>query len=107
MARTTLRRDRAGREYELRCPREYEALITYYAHAYSVLVDFGSFPRPIKVVGADPVFPYSYLPTLDLTKMMIVNYDFLPDTTHLLPLEQPAKCAAMVQEFVGSITTTW
>ena len=100
MARTTLRpaADEAG--YELRCPKEYEAQIIDYARAFSALVDFENLPCPTKVVGADPTLRYSYLPTFDMTHVLTVDYDFIPETTHFLPLENPEACAAATREFV-------
>ena len=106
MARSILRRDVAEDLYRLRCPREYEAQVIDYASSYSVLVDLGEVASPTKVIGADPLVPYSYLPTLDLSDMLSVDYDFLPDATHFLPLEQPEECAAIVKDFIASITTT-
>ena len=50
--------------------------------------------------GTDPTLPYSYLPTLDLRDVFTVNYDFLPESTHLLQLEQTGRCAALVWEFL-------
>ena len=67
---------------------------------YAVLVDFAAFHCPIKVIGADPTLPYSYLPTLDLSHILTVDYDFLPETTHLLQVEQPEECVAELREFV-------
>ncbi len=100
VARTTLRECAGGEGYELRCPPEYEAQIVDYAAPYAVLVDFATFGCPIKVIGADPTLPYSYLPTLDLSHILTVNYDFLPETTHLLQLEQPEECAGLMREFL-------
>ncbi|MCY3736784.1 MAG: alpha/beta hydrolase [Gemmatimonadaceae bacterium] len=102
VARTTLRESADGEGYELRCPREYEAQIVDYAAPYAVLVDFAAFCCPIKVIGADPTLPFSYLPTLDLSHILTVNYDFLPETTHLLQLEQPGECVALMREFLDS-----
>ena len=45
---------------------------------------------PVKIVGSDPVVPFSFLPTVDLREILAIDYDFVPDTTHLLQLEQPA-----------------
>ena len=100
MARTTLRQCENGEGYELRCPREFEAQVTEYAAPYAVLIDFAAFHCPIKVIGADPTLPYSYLPTLDLSHILTVDYDFLPETTHLLQVEQPEECAAELREFI-------
>ena len=65
-----------------------------------MLVDFAALRCPIKVVGADPTLPFSYLPTLDLHHIRTVDYDFLPDATHLLQLEQPRECAALMRRFI-------
>ena len=103
-AETTLREAAAGGGYELRCPREYEAQIVEYAGIYAVLVDFGTVLCPTKVIGADPILPSSYLPTLDLSDIMSVDYDFLPEATHFLQLEQPEECAEAVRGFLRRIS---
>ena len=100
MARTTLRPSVNGQDYELRCPREYEAQIMDYVRGFSPLVDLGSLPCPTKIVGADPTLPYAYLPTFDFRHVMTVEYDFLPETTHYLQLENPAECVAVIREFL-------
>ena len=102
-AQTTLRDNADGDGYVLRCPREYEAQMVMYASPYAVLVDFDSLLSPTKVIGADPTLPYSYLPTLDLRDVFTVNYDFLPEATHLLQLERPEECAALVREFLEEV----
>ena len=63
-------------------------------------MDFETLSCPTKVVGADPTLPYSYLPTFDMTHVLTVDYDFIPDATHFLPLENPEACAAATREFV-------
>ena len=103
MAQTTLREAEEGEGYELRCPRDYEAQIMDYARLFSVTVEFESLACPIKVVGADPTLPYSYLPTLDLNDILEVDYDFLPDATHFLPLEKPEECVAALRDFLKEI----
>jgi len=103
MARTTLRRSEDHQGYELRCPKEYEARIVEYAGVFSVMVDFDTLVSPTKVMGADPTLPFSYLPTLDLSDILTVDYDFLPEATHFLQLEEPEECAAAVREFVDDV----
>ncbi len=105
-ARTTLRERENGEGYEPCCPPEYQAQIIEYASAFAVLVDFQSLLCPTKVIGADPTLPYSYLPTLDLSDMSSVDYDFLPDATHLLLLEKPEECVKSMLEFIEPIITT-
>jgi len=103
MARTTLRESEGRQGYALRCPKEYEARIVEYAGVFSVMVDFDTLLSPTKVMGADPTLPFSYLPTLDLSDILTVDYDFLPEATHFLQLEEPEECAAAVREFVDDI----
>ncbi len=100
MARTTLRKSADEQGYELRCPREYEAQITDYFRSFSALADFETLSCPIKVIGADPTLPYAFLPTIDLGDILTVDYDFVPEATHLLQLEKPAKCVGMVRKFL-------
>ena len=102
-ARTTLRKYRDGQGFELRCPAEYEAQITEYVRSFSVLADLDSLSCPTKVIGADPTLPTAYLPTFRLSHILTVDYDFLPETTHLLQLERPAECVKLVREFLRGI----
>ena len=71
-----------------------------YVRSFSPLVDLETLPCPTKVVGADPTLPYAYLPTFDLSHVMTVDYDFIPDATHLLQLEKPSECVAAVRQFL-------
>ena len=102
-AETTLREAPDGRGYELRCPPEYEAQIIEYARMFAVLVDLVSVQCPVKVIGADPTLPYSYLPSFDLGDIVGVDYDFLPDATHMLQLQQPSECVNVMREFLDSL----
>ncbi len=106
VAQTTLRACFDSDGYELRCPRDHEAQMIDYAGIFAVSVDFSKLLCPTKVIGADPTLPYSYLPTLDLGDMLGVDYDFLPETTHFLQLEQPQECAAAMREFIELIART-
>ena len=103
LAETTLRESAPGGGYELICPPEYEAVIVEYGRIFSVFADVSAVPCPIKVYGADPTLPYAYLPTLDLGDIEEVDYDFLPDATHFLQLEQPETCAATLREFLQQL----
>ena len=100
MASATLRPRSNGDGYELRCPREYEAQISEYIRGFAPLLDLSLLSCPTKVIGADPTLPYAYLPTFDLSQATAVDYDFVPEATHLLQLERPGECAALVREFI-------
>ena len=106
LARTTLREIDGGDGFELRCPPEYEAQIIDYANVFAVSVEFEEIKCPVKVIGADPTLPFSYLPTLDLSDILSVDYDFLPDATHFLQLEKPTECAAALRRFLDSVSGT-
>ena len=103
IADTTLRPNRDRDGFTLRCPKEYEARIMEYACAFAVAVDLEAIKCPIQVIGADPTIPYSYLPSLDLTDIARVNYDFIPDSTHFLQLEEPQECLTMMRDFLRGI----
>ena len=105
MASATLRESADKTGYELRCPREHEAQMIDYASVYAVSVDFGAITCPLKVVGADPTLPYSYLPTLDMSDVLSVDYDFLPESTHFLQMERPVECAAAVRNFLQKVAS--
>lgn len=49
-----------------------------------------------------PPFLIPNLPTLDLRDMVTVDYDFLPETTHFFPLEQPEECVSLLRGFLES-----
>ncbi len=100
LARTTLRRSTGGPGYELCCPREYEAQINEFVFIWSMTVDFGSVPCPVKAIGADPTETHAYMPSLDFGEILRLDYDFLPETSHLLQLEEPETCAALALEFL-------
>ena len=100
MAVTTLRKCADGDGYELCCPPDYEAQIVDYTRVFSPLMDFEDLHCPTKAIGADPTLPYSYLPTFDMSDILSVDYDFLPDTTHFMQLEQPEECVATMREFL-------
>ena len=71
-----------------------------YARSFFPLIDLDMLSCPTKIVGADPTLPYSYLPTFDFSSVNNVDYDFIPETTHLLQLEKPEECAQAVREFL-------
>ena len=101
MAQTTLRETADGNAYELRCPREYEAQLMDYTRSFFPLVELDLLSCPVKIIGADPTLPYSYLPTFDFSNVMKVDYDFIPEATHFLQLEKPEECAESVRKFLG------
>lgn len=102
MAKSILKKsvDREG--YELRCPPSYEEKIISSFRAFADQVDLDKLPCPVWAIGSDPLLPSSYLPTVDLSHMLYVDFDFLPDATHYMQIEKPKECAKFVRDFVSS-----
>ena len=99
LAHSTLRR--AGTGYVLRCPPTYEAQIYECFWGWSMQVDFDNLPCPMKAIGADPIAPSSFIPSLDLSALVQLDYDFVPETTHLLLLENSEACATLCWKFLA------
>ena len=103
MAETTLRPSASGDGFELRCPREYEAQLMDYARGFFPLLNLELLSCPTKVIGGDPTIRSVYLPSFDLGQISAVDYDFVPESTHFLQLEQPAECASLTRSFLESL----
>ena len=101
LAQTTLRTTDTGAGLVLRCPREYEARICEQGYHYAATVDVDAITCPLTVIGSDPVARHSFLPTVAMNEIMALNYDFIPETTHFLQLEEPEQCVATMLEFIG------
>lgn len=103
LAHTTLKFVPEETVFRLRCPRICEARIASFIRTLCLETDWASLPCPVKVIGADPLARYSYLPTLDLADMLHMDYDFVPETTHLLQIEKPRECAVIARAFMGGL----
>ncbi len=101
LARTTLRPANDGSGYALRCPREYEARIAAQGYQFAASVDTDAISCPVKVIGSDPLAPHSFLPTVAMNEILAFDYDFVPETTHFLQLEEPELCLEAMLEFIG------
>lgn len=101
-ARATLRPAADGDGYELGCPREHEARLWDSLYPFARTVDFDTIACPIKAIGSDPTAPNSFLPSTEMPELMRLDYDFVPETTHLLQLERPRACAACVVEYLAT-----
>ena len=102
-ARTVLRpcADSAG--FELCCPVEHEAKAWEYFSCWVEYSEIENIACPVKVIGADPTETFSFIPSRKLDNIIQVDYDFVPETTHLLILEKPEECAALTLEFLENI----
>lgn len=98
IAQTTTRFAADSSSYVLRCPPEYEARIAEQGYRYASSVDVNKVSCPVKVIGSDPVVPHSYMPTVAMNEILALDYDFIPDTTHFLQLEQPEACVSAMMK---------
>ena len=101
LAEATTRPAVDGEGYELCCPKEYEAQGYEFGFGWAMEVDFSRVRCPVKAIGSDPTTPFSFLPSMDLRELIETNYDFLPNTTHFLQLEEPEQCAALAIQFLA------
>ena len=70
-------------------------------YSSAVASDVRSLSCPTKIIGADPTVPFSFLPSVDLGDVVALDYDFVPETTHFLQLEQPQACIDLMLDFLG------
>lgn len=103
LARTTLRPVRDGTGFELCCPPAHEAQVLEHMYNWSITTNLETLRCPVKVIGGDPLVPFSFLPTVDPDLIVKVGYDFIPDTTHLLQLEEPEECAELMVDFLATV----
>ena len=101
MAETILRPD--GEGYALRCPNEHEARIYEFFYGWSMQIDTKQIKCPIKVVGSDPTTSFTFMPSMNFDELVRMNYDFLPEATHMLQLEEPEHCADITIQFLSEI----
>ena len=102
LARTTLRSANDGStSYVLRCPREYEARIAAQGYEHAASVDADALACSVKVIGSDPLAPHSFVPTVAMDEILAFDYDFVPETTHFLQLEEPELCLEAMLDFIG------
>ena len=71
-----------------------------YIFAYNFEPETSGFACPVMVLGGDPGAGYSFLPSMDPRGIAGLDYDFVPETTHFLQLEDPQACVARMLEFL-------
>ena len=103
VAQTTLRPIAGGTEFELCCPPSYESQMLSRIYESSIIINLEALRCPVKVIGADPLTPFSLLPATDPNLFAKVGCDFIPETTHYLPLEEPQESAALLTDFIGTL----
>ena len=101
LAKATLR-PRAGREgLELSCPAQYEANLLDQLYKWTVSIDLDALDFPVKVIGSDPIEPFSFLPSVDPALLIRIDYDFVPESSHFLQLEVPEDCVELMLDFLA------
>ena len=103
LARTTLQPVPGGTGFELCCPPSHEAQMLARMYDWAIATNLASLRCPVKVIGGDPLAPFSFLPTVDPDLIVRVGYDFVPETTHFLQLEEPEECAALTVDFLATV----
>ena len=102
MARAILRPDGAGK-FTLACRRELEASIYCSALTFDLWPPASAYAGPVKLIGADPNArsgPPSGLASQALAEEGGYEYEFVPETGHLLQIERPAECREAVLSFL-------
>ncbi len=102
IARTTLREGADG-GFELRCPPEYEAQMFGEYYSWSSITETRDAPCPVKAISADPTIVGTYLPGEGMEELVHVDYDFVPETSHLHQIEAPDRCREAMLEFLDEI----
>ena len=103
-ARSTLRFDSACGEWLLCCPGPLEAGL--YTEVAELPIWRKPVPsaRPLLIVGSDPE-PEDAPKTAPCCKLFCetfgIDYAFVPDTSHLLQLEEPERCFGLFDGFLA------
>ena len=103
VAQTALRTIAGGTEFELCCPPNSESQMLSAICESSIIINLEALRCPVKVIGADPLTPFSFLPATDPNLTAKVGYGFMPENTHYLPLEEPQERAALLTDFIGTM----
>ena len=69
-------------------------------YKWQISLDLDTLGIPVKVIGSDPMIPFSFLPSVNPTLVRKVDYDFVPDATHMLQLEEPEACVVLMLDFL-------
>lgn len=104
MAKAVLRPDGAGK-FMLTCRRELEASIYLAALTLDLWPPASAYGGPVKLIGADPGAkggPPTGAANQALAREGKYEYEFVPETGHLLQIERPEECRAAMLSFLGA-----
>ena len=77
-----------------------EARALEHAFAYCVEPDPAHLACPVKVIGGDPRLEFTLIPSSAVERPRAFGYEFVSETTHFLPLENPTMCANRMMAFL-------
>lgn len=101
VAASTLRETPDG--WVLSCPPVHEAKLRAQMLEYAIELPsiIGRLALPIRVIGADPALSFNHSPTIDMSGLISDGYDYIPDRSHFLQIEDPEKTAQLAAEFLA------
>ncbi len=105
MARSILREDPDTGDWVLCCPPEGESQVYATNSRLELCPRLGELKGPVKFIASDPDDPNARAPGLvnrALHEEFGHPYEAVPGTTHMLQVEKPAECAAIVTSFLDS-----
>ena len=104
-ARSTLRFDSTSGAWQLCCPGPVEANLYTEVAALPIWEKVGPTPRPLLIIGSDPE-PDDAAKTARCCALFCetrgIDYRFVPDTSHLLQLEEPEQCFNLFNDFLAT-----
>lgn len=106
MARSILREDPVTGDWVLCCPPEGESQVYFTNSQLDLCPRLGALKGPVKFITSDPDDPNARSPGLvnrALHKEFGHPYEVVPDTTHMVQVEKPADCAAIVTAFLDGV----
>lgn len=104
MARAVLRRDEAKGDWVLTCAPALESAIYMAALSLNLWPKASEFGGPVKLVGADPDNEGAPAPAYANRALGLENgfdYDTVPGTGHLLQIQRPDECRAIMEAFLA------
>ena len=103
-AHSILRFDPERGDWQLCCPGQIEANLYTEAAELPIWRKPGPHARPLMIVGSDPE-PEDAWKTAACCKLFCetfgIDYAVMPDTSHLLQLEEPERCFALFSGFLA------
>ena len=106
MARAILREETPAGDWVLKCPGKFESQIYKDNSETHQTERVDQLPLPLHFICADPDQPDALAPSKvgrAIYREFGLPYVAIPDTSHLLPIEKPAECAAAATSFIKQL----